>query len=136
MPVDEDDTLPHQIVRHLDGTRGIALIIADDQPQLLAENAALGVHVGDRLLGAAPQLLAEGRQVAGHRAGNADHDFIARRLRLLAQDAPPPAQADSSSGNGDQGQREMNASSYRFPMNSEAGNLDAHRSYAMVPHRW
>jgi hypothetical protein len=53
----------------------IGAIVADGEFDFLPENAALGVDVGDRLLGALPQLGAEGGGATGHRAADAHPDL-------------------------------------------------------------
>ena len=70
----------HDLVRHhLVGDRGrllgIAGIVADLQLELLAVDAAGGVDVGHRHLGALAHLLAEGRILAGHRSDGGDLDL-------------------------------------------------------------
>ena len=70
-------------VDHLVGDRdrllGIAGVVADLQDQLLAEHAAGGIDVLDRLLGALLHLLAERGVLAGHRTGGSDGDVGLRR---------------------------------------------------------
>ena len=54
---------------------GIGAVVADVQLDLLAEDAAGGVDVFDRLLGAVLELRAEGGAAAGERAGDAQLDL-------------------------------------------------------------
>ena len=74
MAGDEDDALGDEDVGDGDRLLGIALVVADAEGEVLARDAALGVDVLDRLLGAALHLLAEGRIFARHRAGRGDVD--------------------------------------------------------------
>ena len=64
---------------HLIGDRyrlfRIAGVVADFQRQLLTEDAAGLVDIGDRLFGAQLHLLAEGRVFAGHRTDGGDFDL-------------------------------------------------------------
>ena len=57
-----------------DGFLRIAAVVLDRELELLAHDAAGGVDVGDRLLGAGLHLRAERGVVAGHRAGGGDLD--------------------------------------------------------------
>jgi hypothetical protein len=50
----------------------IAGVVADFQLQLLSDDAALGVDVGDRHLGALADLVAGRGVLTGHRAGDGD----------------------------------------------------------------
>ena len=75
MAGDEDDVLADEPVGDGDGLFWIAGVIADLEPELLAENAAGGVDVRHRHLGAALHLFAEGGVLAGHRTGDGDDDF-------------------------------------------------------------
>ena len=78
MPGDEHHALGDELVGDGDRLLRIAGIVADLEHELLAENAAGGVDVGDRLLGAGLQLGAERGVLAGHRAGGRDRDVGAR----------------------------------------------------------
>ena len=73
-----DDEL-HAVGDELVGDRHafarVGAVVADVELDLLAENAALGIDVGHRLLDALPQLRAEGGRAAGHRPADADLDL-------------------------------------------------------------
>ena len=69
MAGDERDAAAGELVGDGHGLLRIAGVVADLEDQLLAVDAAGGVDVLDRLLGAGLHLLAEGRVLAGHRAG-------------------------------------------------------------------
>ena len=75
MPGDEDDAVARQLARQRHRLIGVAEVVADDQLDLLAEHAALGVEILDRHLGAALIPLAGPGVDAGHRAGRADPDL-------------------------------------------------------------
>ena len=79
-----DDEL-HAVADELVGDRnaflGIGAVVADATRDLLAEDAAGGVDVGDRLLGAVLELRAEGGAAAGDRAGDAHLDLGRRGAR-------------------------------------------------------
>src|SRR5579864_5816890 len=66
-----------------DGARlfRVASIVTDLKRELLAQQAARGVEVLDRLFGAVLHLTAEGGFAAGHRAGHADRDVLGKRRR-------------------------------------------------------
>src|SRR3546814_5442364 len=53
----------------------VAGVVADLQYDLLPENPAGRVDVGDRHRGAGPHLRAETRILTGHRTGRGDHDI-------------------------------------------------------------
>src|SRR3546814_3989562 len=75
VPGDEHDALVGELVG--DGHRllRVAGVVADLQYELLPENPAGRVDVGDRHLGAGPHLRAETRILTGHRTGRGDHDI-------------------------------------------------------------
>ena len=64
-----------ELVGDRDAFARIGAVVADVELDLLAEDAALGVDVGDRLLDALAQLRAEGGGAAGHRPADADPDL-------------------------------------------------------------
>ena len=59
-PIDEFDAVADELVGDRDALLGIGHVVADDERDLLAEDAAGGVDVLDRLLGAVLELRAEG----------------------------------------------------------------------------
>ncbi len=63
-----------KLLRHRARLLRIALVVALLQLQLLAENASLGVDVGDRRAGPGQELRAEGGLLARHRACDRDDD--------------------------------------------------------------
>ena len=75
------DDVFHAVGGELVGCRhaflGIGAVVADAEHDLLAENAALGVDVLDRLLDPLLELGAEGGAAAGH--GTADRDLDVRQ---------------------------------------------------------
>jgi hypothetical protein len=73
--VHEDDLLVDHRVGHRNGLLRVAGVVADFELQLLAEDAALGVDVGDRHLGALADLVARRGVLTGHRAGDG-HQMI------------------------------------------------------------
>ncbi len=75
----ELDALRHHLVGDRHRLLRIAGIVADFQHQLLAVDAARRIDVGHRHFGAALELLAEGRILAGDRTGDADRDVGQRR---------------------------------------------------------
>ena len=77
MPGDEDDAVADQLVCGGDRLIGVAEVVAHDELDLLAEDAALGVEIRDRHPGAALELLAEPSLTAGHWAGHTDQNFRA-----------------------------------------------------------
>jgi hypothetical protein len=70
---DEDDLVVDELVGDGHGLLRVAGVVADLEDELLAVDAALGVDVLHRHLGAALHLLAEDGVLAGHRAGGRDH---------------------------------------------------------------
>ena len=86
MPGDKDDLLADHVVGRRDRLLRIASVVGDDQVELLAEHAALGVDVGDRHLGAALHLLAERGIRAGDRPDHRDRDVL-----RVGDTAPPNA---------------------------------------------
>ncbi len=76
MPRHEHRTLRRHVVGHAHRLFGIAGVVADDELQLLAQHAALGVNVSHHFFGAALELVAEGGLAAGHGSGHADDDDI------------------------------------------------------------
>jgi hypothetical protein len=73
------DAVADEAVRGRHALLGIAGIVTDLDRDLLAEHAALGVDVVNRLLRAVLQLGAEGRVGTRDRAGNAELDVGMRR---------------------------------------------------------
>ena len=78
MPGHENDVLVNHVVRDRDRLLRVAGIVADLELDLLAIDAALGVQVLDRHLGAALHLIAENGILAGHRSGRRDHHIGVR----------------------------------------------------------
>ena len=74
MPGHEHDALADHLVGNRDSLLGVAGVIADLELQLLAENAAGGIEVGNSLRGAGPHLLAKRGVLARHRSCSGDHD--------------------------------------------------------------
>ena len=81
MPGNEDDAIADQLASQRHRLIGIAEVVAHDQLDPLAEDAAVGVEIFDGKLGAALILLAEPRLRAGHRAGDANQNLGARDRR-------------------------------------------------------
>ena len=75
MPGDEDGAIARQLACERHRLIGVAGVVADDQLDALAQDAALGVEVLDRHPGGALVLLAEPAHRAGHRAGDRDPDL-------------------------------------------------------------
>ena len=75
MTGDELYALGGELVGHRNSLLRVAGVIAHFQDELLAIDAAGGVDVGHRHLGAALHLLTEGRVLAGDRAGHGDRDI-------------------------------------------------------------
>ena len=71
----ELDALRHHLVGNGHGLLRIAGIVADFKHELLAIDAAGGVDIGHCHFGAVLHLLAEGRILAGDRAGHGDRDI-------------------------------------------------------------
>jgi hypothetical protein len=122
MPVHEHDPLVDESLRHTNSTPWIALIVADDQAELLSKNAAVGVQVVDRLLRAAPELFAENGEIAAHRTSDADYDLVAGWLRLFAGFAT----AACASGEQQRGCGEGQSEQANFHVASPYRNLGAH----------
>jgi hypothetical protein len=70
----ELDAVSDELVRNRDALLRIGDVVADDDLDLLAIDAAGGVDVGRGLLGALLELRAKGCVRAGDRAGDADQD--------------------------------------------------------------
>ena len=86
---DELDAVAGELVGDRDALLGIGDVVADCERDLLAEDAAGGVDVGDGLLGAVLELRAEGGVRAGDRAGDAEFDL--GRGGAGAAQAPKPS---------------------------------------------
>jgi oligoribonuclease (3'-5' exoribonuclease) len=67
------------VVGHRHRLLRIAGVVTDLQLQLLSEDAALGIDVGDRHFGTLADLVAGGCILTGHRAGDGDDDARRRR---------------------------------------------------------
>ena len=74
MADDELDAVGDELVGDRDALLRIGDVVADDELDLLAVDAASGVDVGGGLLGALLELRAEGGVRAGDRTGDADQD--------------------------------------------------------------
>ena len=85
MPGDEDGAVADQLAGQRHRLIGFAEVVADDQLDPLAEDAAPGVEILDRHLGGTLVLLAEPSVGAGHRAGDGDPDL---GLAARAHEAP------------------------------------------------
>ena len=72
MPGDQFHAATGHLVGDGDRLFRVARVVADKQLDLLAEHAALGVNVGDRLFGAGFHLGAEACVLSGHRADDRD----------------------------------------------------------------
>ena len=72
--------LAHHVVGDSNRLLGIAGIVADAQLQLLAEHAASGVDIGNRLLRTRLHLGAEAGILTGHRTGGRHRDIGFRDL--------------------------------------------------------
>ncbi len=79
MPGDEHHAADREFIGDGDRLLGIASVVADLQHEFFPEHAAFRVDVGDRLVGAAPHLLADGGVRAGDRAGHRDLDVLGPR---------------------------------------------------------
>jgi hypothetical protein len=86
VPDDDGDAIADQLARERHRLIGIAVVVADDEFDFLAEHAALGVEVFDRDLGAALIPVAGPGVIAGHRAGQADPDVRRRSRRAECRD--------------------------------------------------
>ncbi len=82
MSGDEYDILSDKFLGDTYSFPGIALIVTNDQPHLLAEDATFDVHIVRGKLHAASELLAESSEVTAHWAGHADDYLIAYDLLL------------------------------------------------------
>ena len=78
MPGDEDHAIADQFAGERHRLIGVAEVVAHDQLDSLAEDAARGVEIRDRQLGATLILLADPGVIAGHRAGRGNPDLGAR----------------------------------------------------------
>ena len=74
MADDEGDLIADEFIGDRDALLRIGGVVADLDADLLAEDAAGGVDVGDCLFGAHAQLRAEGRVWARHRRADAEPD--------------------------------------------------------------
>jgi hypothetical protein len=79
MPGDEWDFRARDFFRDRARLFGIAGVVLDVERQFLAQHAAGGVDVCNRLLGAVLQLTAEGGLAARHRAGDGDGGVLRQR---------------------------------------------------------
>ncbi len=77
MPGDEHDAVADQLASQRHRLVGVAEVVADDQLDLLAEDATVRVEILDREPGAPLIAVAGPGVVAGHRTGHTNHD---RRL--------------------------------------------------------
>ena len=75
MADDEGDLIADEFIGDRDALFRIGGVVADLDADLLAENAARRIDVGDGLFGAHAQLRAEGRVWARHRHADAEPDF-------------------------------------------------------------
>ncbi len=75
MADDEVDALAEELVGDGDALARIGGVVADEQLDLLAVDAAGGIDVGDGLLDAVLELGAEGRVRARHRPGTPSFNF-------------------------------------------------------------
>jgi len=81
MTDDEFYAVADEFVGDRDALFGIGAVIADVQLDLLAEDAASGIDVFDRLLGPVLELGAERRTAAGEGAGDAKLDLRRSGIR-------------------------------------------------------
>ena len=81
MTDDEFYAVADEFVGDRDALFGIGTVIADVQLDLLAEDAARGIDVFDRLLGPVLELGAERRTAAGEGAGDAKLDLCRSGIR-------------------------------------------------------
>ena len=75
MADDELDAVADELVGDRHAFLRVGAVVAGRQHDLLAEDAAGGVDVSDRLLDAVLELRAEGGAAAGDRAGDAQLDL-------------------------------------------------------------
>ena len=87
MPGHKDHALLDEIVGNLDRLFRIALVVADFQFQLLAEDTALGIDILDGHLRSALQLFTESGILAGHRTSNSDSQIFRLGSRYGAKRA-------------------------------------------------
>ena len=71
----EHDAVAGHLIGHRNGLLRVAGIIADRERKRIAQDAAGGVDVLDRLLGASLHLRAEGGVLSGHRTRRGDLDL-------------------------------------------------------------
>ena len=76
MPGDKHDLLAGNVVGRRDRLFRVTRVIGEDQIELFAEHAALGVDVGDRHLGATRHLLPERGIRTGDRPDDRDRDIL------------------------------------------------------------
>ncbi len=81
MPIDEHHAVIGELVGHRHRLFRVAGVVAHLELQLLAKDAAGGIDVIDRLLGAQLHLRAERGVLAGDRAGGGDLDLRLRGRR-------------------------------------------------------
>jgi len=85
MAGDERDLRTGDLFRHRARLLGIAGVVLDVERQFLAEHAAGGVEITDRLFGAVLHLPAERGFAARHRARDRDGDVLRQRRRRQRQ---------------------------------------------------
>ena len=90
MADDEFDAVADEFVGDRNALLGIGNVVARFDLDLLAENAAGGVDVGDGLRDSLGQLRAERRVGAGDRTGDADLDLGRRAAADAAARRPAP----------------------------------------------
>src|SRR5712692_7323935 len=92
MADDEFHAVAHELVGNRHAFLRIGAIVADEDLDFLPENAAGGVDVLDRLLGAVLELRAERGASAGDRAGDPQLDL--RRSRICESKAKTEGEAE------------------------------------------
>src|SRR5712691_850627 len=92
MADDEFHAVAHELVGDRNTFLRIGAVVADEDLDFLPENAAGGVDVLDRLLGAVLELRTEGGASAGDRAG--DTQFDLRRNRVCESEAKSEGEAE------------------------------------------
>ena len=90
MAGDEDHALADELVRQRDRLLAVAGVVADDHPDLLAEDPAVGVELRHRELGGLAELILPGyRHPAGLHLHEPDPDLRARRRSADRHDEQP-----------------------------------------------
>jgi hypothetical protein len=77
----EFHTIADELVRDRDAFFRVRAVVADENLDFLAEDAALGIDVLDRLRDAVLELRAEGGAAAGHWAANSNTNRAERCIR-------------------------------------------------------